>query len=504
MSGYYNLVDPTLNWGVSFRYNPLFLPFVKTTETTELSYLPLNYLLFCKAFFFLPILIALFLKFRISLPFLIGAITSLMFSLFVTDFFFWSTFHVLPFTAILIGYPTKEEKFNYLRLLVGALFWSYCSGPLAFLGIFVLLTVIYNRKIQEKLLFLSTGLIASIVYLVVFPMPKYPEGAALVELSETLRWPMQLFGPHLKPNPLNYLAYTERLTSLLSTAVSNLFLSAALLLQLRNKEATVTELRLIFLTATFLVAESLTHGFFTQQLTSVMFGLSLLPFPSLLGCLGVLTSLGLFLNSKDKASPPFNLGYLILIFFFLGNLTWTSEVRTSDALPVGTQFSLGVSKDPKMAIARSNQMTSLENAVLGSSTNPLQAKFFADGKLDTRWTTNAAMKGDEWVQLNFNEPRDCSMISFSPGGDKTDFPRGVEVQVTENGLDYRQAAKFDNWLGPVRKTEEGFLYYGPQSEVEFRLAGAEKIKGLKIIQTKKDNFYYWSIAEVRCGSISSE
>jgi len=498
--GFFNLVDSKLNWGVSFHYNPLYLLFAKVQEGQELSYLPLSYLLFCQIFFFLPILVGLFKKFGFSLPFLIGTFSSLFFSIFVTDFLFWSSLHVVPLVVLLLGQLQKSRSLKIPLALLSALLWTWCAGPLAFIGSFFLLWLIHEEQALVKIFFLSSSLIFSVLFLVTFPLPTYPDGAYLSELSPVTFWPSPLWGPHLRPNPLLFSEYSNRIFGIFSTALTNLLLSLALLFQLKNRGSISKELHLILLVSIFLLIESRLGGGVTQNLATVMFGLPLLPFPWLLASLGILVGFGLFLNSKVDDNFPFNLGFTILVFFYLSNLISNFEGTIVEAQPVGTQFSTKISHESSEAIASNTVFETPNVTFVAASMNDQSAKLAADGLPSTQWSSNVPMTGSEWIELRFKEPLNCSHLALSPGGSKTDFPRGLRVEVTEDGVNYRAAAEIEHWKGPVRTTKEGFYYFGRQAEVEVSLVNSKKIAGLKIYQTTKDSFYFWSVAEVRCGS----
>lgn len=496
----FNFVDSKLNWGVSFHYNPLYLLFTNVEQGKEISYLPLSYLLFCQGFFFLPILVGLFLKFRFSLPFLIGVFSSLFFSIFVRDFLFWSALHVLPMVVLILGSTKRLPKLKLPLVFSGALLWTWCSGPVAFIGSFFLLWLISDEELPVKLLFLVSALVASVLFLVPFPMPHYPDGAQLSELSPSLLWPAQFLGPALNPNPLNYAEYSSRLSSYFGTAITNLLLVTALLIQLKNRGSISRELHILLLTSIFLVIESRSGGVVTQNLASVMYGLPLLPFPWLLGALGVLTGFGLFLNSSSSSSLPFNLGFVILVLFYLSNLVSNFDGDIVEAQQIGTQFSRNIVTDLNKVNSGNIHFRNLHSAEVTTNVNQGDAILLTDHRTETFWSTNGAMNGNEVIEIKLDQATNCPVLSLSPGITRaTDFPRGIKVEVTDDGLNYRVAAEVPHWKGTIRATREGQIYFGPQNTVLVNLTSADKITGLRIYQTAKDPIFNWSVAEVRCG-----
>ena len=514
MSSLVNLVDPTLNWGASFRFNPLFLPFAENVTSVELLSLPQNYLLFCKFFFLAPIFYALFQKFKITLPFVVGALICSIFTASCNDSYFWASLHSLPLCCLLVSNSAldgnndkKRKRSGLIFNIVAGLLWGWAGGPQAFLITFFIFWLGKGRDPKHQFIFLFTALFSAILFLSPFPIPVYPFGARISEISSATFWAEPLLGPsRLNPTPLNYSEFIKRISNIGVPAFTNLLLVLVLLLQMngqknrKNYGSVSPELKVILVLSLFLIIEWQSQAFLTLSLSSLMFGLILLPSPLLLASAGLVIALTKFLTSKERAPLPFNIGFIILVFFYLTNLVSDNEVSAEPPLPVGTQFSNSISSERTNVVPAGLQYSKQVIKQVSTNVEPNYASFLVDGDFGTHWSSNRPLHGDEKIELEFSEPIDCQFLSLLTEKNQTDFPRGIKIEATEDGIQYNEVANLPSWKGPIKETPEGLIYFGSQSEVNLKLKTSRKIMGLRIYQTGKDDFFYWTISEIRCGT----
>ncbi|MDP4721737.1 MAG: discoidin domain-containing protein, partial [Akkermansiaceae bacterium] len=118
------------------------------------------------------------------------------------------------------------------------------------------------------------------------------------------------------------------------------------------------------------------------------------------------------------------------------------------------------------------------NWKLTASHNEKELKLAFDGNDKTRYTTGKSMAPGMWIQIEFPEVRMLSGINLDTSRSKGDFPRGYQVQVSDDGK---------NWSAPVAEGagNEKFQILFPKTSARF----------LRITQTGKDKLF-WSIHEM--------
>ncbi len=128
-----------------------------------------------------------------------------------------------------------------------------------------------------------------------------------------------------------------------------------------------------------------------------------------------------------------------------------------------------------------------------------------DGRLRSRWSPQLGMqKGNEWLELKFNEEKTLSGIYMPCGNFKPDFPRGIEIQSATDCSaegdklkgEFKTIYKSDIWEGEIAYTPAGIPYYDDQSEVRIFFDNTETLKCIRIKQTGKISSFDWSIAEL--------
>jgi hypothetical protein len=124
--------------------------------------------------------------------------------------------------------------------------------------------------------------------------------------------------------------------------------------------------------------------------------------------------------------------------------------------------------------------------------NPSAAHLAADGKLSTRWSTDQPQLPGAYFQIDFGQMEKVCRIRLLTGSSANDFPRGYSLRYSEDG---RTWTSLDSNLSPVsiNWTGETLLKAGQDLDVTFP---STPMRFVQIINTGKDEVYYWSIHEV--------
>ena len=121
----------------------------------------------------------------------------------------------------------------------------------------------------------------------------------------------------------------------------------------------------------------------------------------------------------------------------------------------------------------------------------------------TRWSSKSqGQKGNEWVQLTFNQTVKLHAIEIDPGFYQSDFPRGLEIIDCSNEASDSVLFRQQDWQGQVEFTPAGIPFYSYQSHVRAWLGcqpTAVSVNCLRINQIGIDPVYDWSVAEIRLG-----
>ena len=109
-----------------------------------------------------------------------------------------------------------------------------------------------------------------------------------------------------------------------------------------------------------------------------------------------------------------------------------------------------------------------------------------DGDTATRWTTGRSQAGGEWLQLDLGRVRPVKAIWADLYGSKQDYPRGCDVLVSDDAEQWRTVATLSR--GESRRSVRHQVWRCELEPVQTRY--------IKIVQTGRDSFYWWSIHEL--------
>lgn len=134
-------------------------------------------------------------------------------------------------------------------------------------------------------------------------------------------------------------------------------------------------------------------------------------------------------------------------------------------------------------------------------------KFIFDNNPETRFRTKQQY-AKEWVHLAFKRNKQIKGLALQTGYYPSDFPRGIRVSsakecefnIIENKKDlanYNEIYKKEKWIGSYKFTPSGMLYLTAEGVVNLIFNKEVNAKCLLIEQIGTDDFYDWSIAEIK-------
>jgi 4-amino-4-deoxy-L-arabinose transferase-like glycosyltransferase len=127
-----------------------------------------------------------------------------------------------------------------------------------------------------------------------------------------------------------------------------------------------------------------------------------------------------------------------------------------------------------------------------TNAGPQKAYLAADGKLNTRWTTDKPQVPGIFFRIDLGRIEEVNRLRLLLGDSKNDFPRGAEIVYSTDGLNWKELMNPTGTL-PLYWTGEILLRVGGDLELFFPTI---KTRYLEIRQTGRDDVYYWSIHEI--------
>jgi hypothetical protein len=118
----------------------------------------------------------------------------------------------------------------------------------------------------------------------------------------------------------------------------------------------------------------------------------------------------------------------------------------------------------------------------------------ADGRLETRWSTRVPQAPGQWLEVELATPVDLRGLELDLGAAALEYPRGLAVEVAREGA-WTDAEATVHWIGPLVWTGTHVLRAGVERVVVS--FPPTRVRALKLVQTGRDTFYPWSVAELR-------
>ena len=441
---------------------------------------------------------------------------------------------------------SRRTWFATILVLLSTVLWIFSSGSIAMFGLvlaFLLVRFGYPLLLKDEELILKNirlldacffaAVLGAYFFLPVYPMPEYPAGAQLVPLSPLALQSFPYLGPYLKPNPIltevfnsELLAYSKGffvffcLTTFVfvvsfflcskeersfsrGTAAVIIYGSLFLLLFF---EARQTDFSAIYLPHQILMR--LVPGLAISQIPWVLVPtVSVAGYIFLLKLIGVRTVAalavfsGVLLEAEafDLLKLGGELGKPVLVS---DKVVGAEKIRYSPSGFLVSQEGDWVLNAGEAGRRSFNNMVRSDNRELnriavGASMLPEEAKFAVDGLGHTRWRTGRPQKVGDIFQFSLAKPVDVRRVVLSVHKSPTDFPRGLRVEISEDGKNYKTVYERQDWFGPVKWSKDGYPYYGPQSEVVVDFPKSEHGRFFRFIQIASDPHYDWSIGEIK-------
>lgn len=423
--------------------------------------------------------------------------------------------HWLPFLVVsALLFERRRGLLEFVLFLISTALWIVSAGSLASFGLLVGIVFLLAFSSRMPAIVLAVAVIPSVLFLPVYPMPDYPGGARLAEISPLItNFVQPKIGPWLEPNPLDY-------AQLVDTTREHL-------------------LRYAFLVLAVVLAFGL-----SKNLLPVIVGLLIvaieLALPAPFRAFSPLQSLRRLLPGAGLIDLPWIFSSVLILFSALPALIATSTKRVlAFAALIGLSF-VGVTvitgscliehgevlKNPdqkqvlsavvveqtgEWVLAEKREFSDLVRIqpsesspwMLESNLQQEALSLALDSNDETRWSTGRSQQPGDYFQVSFAEPTSVLRVVLSVKKHPTDFPRGIEV-VVEDGVG-KQVTTFSQikWFGPVKWTRDGFPYFGPQSEVVIDFPRSVSARRIRFVQLGESVQFDWSIAELKLYASSS-
>ena len=94
-----------------------------------------------------------------------------------------------------------------------------------------------------------------------------------------------------------------------------------------------------------------------------------------------------------------------------------------------------------------------ETVTASSSANPGDVGLALDRDPATRWGTQRPMQPGDWFLLDFGQERAFASVTLDAAGSPLDYPRGIEVQASEDGQTWETVQRIEQVSDPVLRIE---------------------------------------------------
>lgn len=441
--------------------------------------------------------------------------------------------HYYPWFLFFVGEAfSKNTCKQWLLVFFVGVFWVVQSSQLAAVSMAVALVyglMQESRNVDNgqsrfgsvaKAVVISLLLGLSFWFIPVFEMPQYEAGARLGPISPELFFVRPRFGPWLNPSPLLFVPATFLATAyfivagLLAISITVI----SLVLGAKGKQARhlgLTLLLLVFVgSLDVILPSSLVEVSPFSFLQRVLPGVGLLA-----GSFDIypLLAVPVCLHFLPRLSPRelyCSVGVLCLAVW--GNLlVWEacdlmtngqqviSPLNQSDRPKALSGFMRQLygdwiidEKKRKLRSPESLKQVGLEGCSSSVVTGEQVAQVI-DGNLKTFWRSAGPQGGQEGLEISCARRQKMGVLEISSGQYKTDFPRGVLLDVYREGEGWLRAFSQSEWYGNLEFNREGFPYLGSQEHVFIYLPEIMEWDKLRVSQVGQHAMFSWTVAELR-------
>ena len=378
-----------------------------------------------------------------------------------------------------------------------ALIWCLLTGSLGLFGLLlsILVSVIFFDK-KFNLSHILSIFLAIIIKLPKPNLPDYPGDAVLVPLSEVANhtvFSVEHFFRFI--NNANYQIILNQ--SILVIVLCLIFWLMTFRPNL-NSRPFLFYLFIVFLT---FLGELSGYSFMPFKFFyRVVPGIAMLPFVWDLALVFFTSTIVIALNITKR---EYNYVSYVVFFFLISGVIFIKPPK------LAAEISKGMEQTPSSYVIdywgdsifklKDKKYTKLIpnrdfNYQVEANLNQQEAINVFDSNLNSRWSSKRIQQGGEVFKVSLNNPLRMGKVVIDAGKTHTDFPRGFKIEIIDEAGNSKIIFNKADWIGPVRFTEKGYPYFGPQSRVEVPIN--DKVKTLIITQIGKDTFFHWSIAEL--------
>lgn len=465
--------------------------------------------------------------------------------------------HWFPFLVYALDCSRAERRSpgdGGIKRTAGAvipiIFWWLTAGTLGVFGALlapVVRTVIFQDKQPGGKLypFITAAVIAgSIVFMPVYHMPPFPGDARLAPISPLSLYGFPAIGPYLQPLPVIYPSYRLfqslellRLVGLL-LGYAGLFLLFSAIPEIfglfpSGRKLTIGSTVLnqggwgrllvpafVVLLVTFLLVEPpflAAHGldFLNPYpaMRDLVPGLALEPLPWLIVPFGAMLSSFMLAARATAGQSKVILAILCISLLSTKILTAPLESHLHEEFfgpqaarsgnPsgfVGQVYGGWIFNEKRGGDSDSKLMRYALNTDLKvsaqASVHPEDAHLSLDWDHATRWGTRRPQQPGDWMLYTFDRAAPIVRATLSIRNLPSDFPRGLKVEGSRDGVQFFTIYDFPDWYGPVEWTPAGQPYFGPQSKVVVEFAEPIELRAIRFTETMADPSFDWSIGEL--------
>jgi hypothetical protein len=165
---------------------------------------------------------------------------------------------------------------------------------------------------------------------------------------------------------------------------------------------------------------------------------------------------------------------------------WRFRRETEGGYTLLTQF---------VRLAPSAPLLAVRGATVFGGPGPTDGSASIDGRLETRWSTARPQKAGDWLRVDLPEATVLTGVELDLGRFRTDYPRGLRVEVADASGVFTPVPARSLFVGPLRWMGTHLLRDGmDRVVVSFPPV---RTRSLRLVQTGADPVFDWSVSELR-------